>query len=309
MRKFLINIIVLFLILGVFIGSGELYLRYLPNPYSFKKDWMETNADMLETLILGSSQIEMGISPKILGNNTFNLAMPNGLLEYDYYLLEKYSSKYKKLKSVIIELSCYNVFALRFEDRPNDKYRALYYRIYMDYPVHRYSPSYNFEFSNFDFFRYRLASAVEYLLFNKPLPDECDSLGWVTGNKRFDTESYASQISDVKKTLEGIKCKDYDMVAYNCHYLDQIIHFCRKHDIEPIIVILPMSKNIVNLLDNKQLSTFYKTINNYRRQGITTLNYLKDSIFSLSDYINSNHLNRNGAVKFTNIIKKDITVQ
>ena len=308
MKKFIINIIVLLLIICALIAGGEIYLRSLPNPYSIKKDWMDKNADKLDTLILGSSQSEMGVSPKMLGNNTFNLAMPNGLLEYDYYILEKYSPKYKRLKCVIIELSCYNVFAQKFEDRPHDKYRALFYRIYMDYPVHKYSPYYNFEFSNLDFFRYRLACATESFLFNKPMPDECDSLGWVTGDKRFDKESYASQVSEIQKTLEGIKCIDYNMVAYNCHYTDLIIRFCTEHNIEPIIVILPMSNNIVSLIDNKQLSTFNNIINTYRTHGITTLNYLNDSRFSLSDFINSNHLNRNGAVKLTSILKKEISL-
>ena len=108
MKRFIYKILLLGIIIFTITIIGELFVRSLPNPYKYKDQWMWQNSDSIETLILGTSQSEIGINPHIIGN-AFNLALTNGTLEYDSYLLKKYASQYKKLKNVIIELSHYNL--------------------------------------------------------------------------------------------------------------------------------------------------------------------------------------------------------
>ena len=65
--KYFIKYITLFCIpVIIVIIAIEICDRRLPNTYKFKYEWMQQNANEVETLILGSSHSYYGIQPKYL---------------------------------------------------------------------------------------------------------------------------------------------------------------------------------------------------------------------------------------------------
>ncbi len=306
MKRFITKVTILFSILGGLILTGEIFVRSLPNPYKYKDQWMKTYAQDVETLILGTSQSEMGLPPQILGENCFNLAMPNGLFEYDLFLLQKYANKYNNMKNIIIELSYYNLFAQEFETSAKNKYRAMYYRVYMDYPKHKFDPIYNFEFADLDFFQYRISTGIESKLLGKPYADICDSLGWVCIDRCAEIEDPNYFVTDMEKTLKSYKCTDFSVIEKNKEYIDRIISFSKKKGYMVYVVVLPMTKTILTKLDKEQYRIFCKTIQNYEKQNIRIINHIDDSLFHVTDFQNSNHLNKNGALKFASILKQEM---
>ena len=91
MKKFLITILAFFIpVLFVLVGL-EYIVRKAPNEYQYKAQWMEKNADRVETLILGTSHAFYGINPSYLGPNAFSLAASAQCLQYDEFLFFKYS--------------------------------------------------------------------------------------------------------------------------------------------------------------------------------------------------------------------------
>jgi hypothetical protein len=266
---------------------------------------MNHNASSVESLILGSSQSEAGINPHLI-NNAFNLAMPNGMLEYDDYLLRKYSSHYNQLKRVFLEISYYNLFAQEFEEQPKSRYRAMNYRIYMNYPKHPYSPVYNLESYDLNYLRFHIENGLKYLIKGTPLVDTCDSLGWVGMTSCIEKENYDLFLSDMEKTIKAINCKDLGLATKNIKHLNNMLSYCSQHNITPYIIIMPMTKALIKKLNSNQLYILKEQANSYREQGITILDYLESPLFEKEDFANSNHLNCKGANKLTKELIKTL---
>ena len=69
MKKF-ITYIVIYIVLITFVFMGiELSLLFLPNTYSYKRDYLEKHINEIEVLLLGNSYIEESVRPDIVGNN------------------------------------------------------------------------------------------------------------------------------------------------------------------------------------------------------------------------------------------------
>src|SRR5690606_14956820 len=82
----------------------EVFVRQIPNDYSYKRDYLDKNANLVETLFLGNSHIYFGINPEHMGPNTFNGAHISQSLDYDYKILSKYQDRWKELKFIIIPM-------------------------------------------------------------------------------------------------------------------------------------------------------------------------------------------------------------
>ncbi len=303
MKLFIRHIAAFSALILVLLLLGEFFVRSLPNPYQFKYEWMSQHAKETELLILGTSQSEMGIMPQLMDKKGFNLGMPHGTLEYDWYLLEKFQPNYQHLHHVIIELSYYNLFAIPFEDNPDSKYRAIYYSIYMDYPKHQWSPMYNFEMAHPEFFRSHIANGFEAIVKHLPYPDQCDSLGCVImdGTMANDKERLCD---DADHVIASFNKAGYDYLDLNLSYLNQILDFCHHQGISTTIVVLPMTQELLQRMDKKKVELFNAVLRNYEKKGIPVADYLNDDRFSTPDFVNSNHLNRKGAVKLTNLLKE-----
>ncbi|HRB69044.1 MAG TPA: hypothetical protein PLC92_02955, partial [Chitinophagales bacterium] len=78
--------------------SLELLLRDIPNDYSFKKNYLNTNSNNIEVLFLGSSHIYYGINPEYISQKSFNAAHISQSLNFDLAILEKYKDRWTNLK-------------------------------------------------------------------------------------------------------------------------------------------------------------------------------------------------------------------
>ena len=86
MKKFLIILLAFFIPVLCVLAGLEYMVRKAPNEYQYKAQWMEKNADRVETLILGTSHAFYGINPSYLGPNAFSLAASAQSLQYDEFL-------------------------------------------------------------------------------------------------------------------------------------------------------------------------------------------------------------------------------
>ena len=59
---------------------------------------------------------------------------------------------------------------------------------------------------------------------------------------------------------------------------------------------------------NKDINnTFKKVVKQYHDKGIEIINYMESDLFVIEDFQNPNHLNRIGAIKFTNLLNKRLS--
>lgn len=287
------------------ITMAEVVARHYPNSYAYKKQWIDHNAERVRTLVLGGSHTYYAVKPDMLGAGAFSLANVSQAPEYDYWLLRSYIGRCQRLRTVVMVADETNLFDRPMEDEPIEWYRCRYYRMYMDYPKHSVWSKYNFECTDVATFSRKLLPAFKYLITGE-YQLECDSVGF--GNS-FDTPDHfdAARMSQLATGVaERHRCRDWSQVNRNLADVMAIGKLCQQHHVRLILVTPPMWKGFVKLVSRKQLSVMRQCIEKVQRTtGALYANYLLDPRFQGTDFHDPDHLSKQGAVKFTAILRHD----
>lgn len=300
MKKFLITILAFFIPVLFVLAGLEYMVRKAPNEYQYKAEWMEKNADRVETLILGTSHAFYGINPSYLGPNAFSLAASAQSLQYDEFLFFKYAPKCTNLKTVILPISYFTLFSGDMEDG-SEWWRAINYKVYMDCPYHSSFSKYNFFISNSEPFRTKLTKVIKGRTII-----ECDSLG-------FGYPIYRKSIPSLDKTsvaawLNRHTAKDFSYVQKNKCHVFKIADYCRKHHIKLVVVTTPTWKTYNDGMNFNQLTVMNEAIVHLTsKYDATFCNYMRDNRFVATDFTDCNHMSCDGAKKLSLILKKDIS--
>ena len=109
MKKFLITISAFGVLMLLMFTIIEVGLLYRPNVYSYKRQYVENHLNDIRVLLLGSSHVEEGVNPALLGEGAFNMAISARLNEYDAAIAEKYVPQMPNLKAVVMHMD-YSTF-------------------------------------------------------------------------------------------------------------------------------------------------------------------------------------------------------
>ena len=306
MKRFLNNSALFLLpILGTLILI-ELALRSVPNPYKYKYEWMQKNAENVETLVFGSSHTIYGIRPEFLDGNAFSLANVSQGTTHDLYYLKYWSDRYKNLKTVIVPISLFTLFSHGLEFG-SESYRCRFYKIYMDCDLYSDWSLYNFELSDYRTAKGKLGTFF-YNLFVKKTGTGCDKYGWSEAYKLSGKNMKAwNDGSEAKAAVKRHTEKSWDYIEMNYNRIKEMAEFCKKHNAQLILITTPCWHSYYDKLDSKQLAKMYEVIHKLQKEcAIPYCDYLKDSRFVADDFYDSNHLSEVGAEKFTKILNKDI---
>jgi len=301
MKRFLKLFLLFFIPLLCVLGAMEYAVRQVPNEYSYKADWMEKNADHVETLVLGTSHAFYGINPSYLGPNAFSLANSAQSLQYDKFLLEKYIEKCKNLKRIIIPLSYFTLVSDDMEDG-SEWWRAINYKVYFDCPYHSSFSKYNFFISNPEPFRAKLFKCMK-----RNITIECDSVGF--GYPIYHKSSPDLTDVAVAKWLYTHAAKNFEHVDNNKNIFRDMAKYCQSHHIELVVVTTPVWHTYFERLNPKQLAimqSFAKELKG--KYGVTYLDYMTDKRFVANDYTDCNHMSCDGAKKLSSILAHDLSI-
>ncbi|GHT47404.1 hypothetical protein AGMMS49965_25450 [Bacteroidia bacterium] len=257
MKKFIIYIVVyLLIILGAAI-SLEVVLQHIPNDYSYKNDYLDTHADEIETLILGSSHAYFGIDPIYFSGSTFNAAHVSQPLNYDYAILKKYDEKLVNLKTVIISFSYFNLW---FQFDKNEASRIKNYILYYGIKNENVPLKFHFELlSN------NLKANIGHILsYFKGTNIRQSKLGWVSA------AIYLQDISNLDEsgknraaahTVDIHSIENQKLFTDNVAFLDSIIQICQRHNAEVLLLTTPHYKTYREQANEEQLNAMIKTAN------------------------------------------------
>lgn len=276
----------------------EYLLRQIPNSYKYKYDWMQKNAEEVEILVFGSSQAFDGISPKLFKEKAFNLANTSQGLRQDSFLLKKWEKRYQHLRTVILPISYFSLLEPGLLESFGESYRCRYYKLYMDCDL--YSDwSDNFELSDI---RSAIMKIERFLTKHQKL--NCDKYGWCA--KKHSPRELLNTIQ-ASKTVKIHAVRNWDKVDINYIRMKEMANFCRRRNIQLVLITLPCWHTYYDRLEQKQLATMYELVHHLQKEyGVSYLDYLTDSRFEAVDFSNCCHLSKSGAIKFTEILDKDI---
>ena len=293
MKKFLRQTAVFAFLMLILIGSAEMYVERMPNPYRYKHEYMQLHADEIETLVLGSSHTYYGICPSDLGDNSFSLANISQTYRYDLYLLNHYDMP--RLHNVILPFSYFSLWS-DYEDQKTDDNYIIYYRLYMDCDIHPRIGRYGLEC-------FCMPSMTEKLraLF-KPRRMTWDEKGCGTN---YTFESRDPKWDNGKFRAAVTTFSDTTLIEPNANRLNDIASYCAGHDIQLTLVRTPVTDSYIKYTDKSQEDINDKVLLRFlsSHPDVNFVDLYRDDRFDDADFFDSDHLNTNGAHKLSAILR------
>ena len=265
---------------------------------------MQENAQDVELLVLGSSHTFYGIRPHIFDGKAFSLANVSQGIKQDLFLLKYWADKYERLSTVIFPISASTWFGRGLE-YGSESYRCRYYKIYMDCDLYPDISSHNLELSN-----YRTAKGKIKKIFKNSIDPGHDEHGWGNAYMLFgkDIEKWKDG-TEAETAVKRHTAKNWDYVEDNYSQLKDLADFCKSRNIQLVLITTPCWHSYYDKLNKEQLTKMSELTYKFQQEyNIPYFNYLRDSRFEADDFYDSNHLSDVGAIKFTEILAKDINV-
>lgn len=289
-----VKLVLLFLspiIIGMI--SIEILLRYIPNDYSFKRNYLDENSDDIEVLFLGNSHIYYGLNPVNMKYISFNAAHVAQSLNVDLAILQKYNSKWRNLKCLVVPVDYFSMYTSI--ESGAAKYRVKNYNIYYDLKI---GESFWDEFELFN------GKLVYHRLFNLVINHEtdiyCNNLGFGTD---YYSKGSKNLIESGKIAAKRHTVNNRSDVVFNRNreILRKLIAFSKQQHVKVLFVSCPAYKTYREHLNSNQLNTTIKYIKKLSSVNDNTqyVNLLSDASFLDTDFYDADHLNNIGAQKLS----------
>lgn len=296
MKAFIKNI-AFFLIPIILIVVGiESMVRTIPNSYQLKSDYLFTNSNEIETLILGSSHTFYGVNPQHINSNSFNASNLSQSPDIDYAILKAHENLFSNLKYVVIRLS-YDTLFEQIKNSPED-WRLKDYKIYMNLDLD-YKLEHNSEVISMGL-KQSLNVMGNYYLFDMNLINS-DKLG-------FGKDLNVNKIIDLDKegsvTAKRHTVKNWDLLDANIKVFNNLNEWCRKNGVQVLLVTPPAYKSYRRNIDEDQLNKMIEVGKELdsKFNNCTYYNLMENKDFTAKDFYDPDHLNAKGAKKFSLII-------
>lgn len=307
MRKFVKNSIAFTVVTILVLAIIEISLLFVPNTYSYKRDYIETHIKDIKILLMGSSYIEEGICPELIGDSCFNLAISGRNIIYDAEIARKYFSRMDNLKIVVLPIDYFKFEFGRGENNPldtridlgrfTDTYRCMYYK-YMNLHVDGFWLWSEILNSRLNFLSRFWKNSYENI--------ECDSLGFVALS--LDKRSLDWKYRSLPPIMDMSKKIDSTAFALYWPYIEAIADCTNKNGIKLKLVEIPKYKTFQSFINNDVIHEKNELISKLRERfkNVDYYDYTYCKDFVEDDFYDACHLSDIGAKKFSNMIREKI---
>jgi hypothetical protein len=308
MKKFIIKSVLFLLVLAsvsslvVFIFEKE--LGTITNSYTLKRLQLESQADSIQVLVLGTSQSLHGINPAYFNLRGYNASNTAQSFFFDEKITLEYLVKMPRLKYVFIAVSDYT-FGYEIIDG-NEEWRDYFYAQDWDiiFPEIKSSDLH----LHSKILLYTPETSLGYALqgFHVNLTDNYTENGWA----RMIEPSEISDINGYKRVQSHnsvYHAKRYESIKKE---FDTLMTALQKRNITPILFTPPVTSFYTKYADQEKVKLMYSTISEFcDKYKCKYYDYLTDTRFLVSDFGDCDHLNTTGAEKFSKILNEDILLK
>ncbi len=294
MKRFLVLSIVFILPIAGLLVFAEYTLRQTPSVLKYKAQWLDSNAEKVECLILGSSHAYWGIDAQSLPCYAFNAASSGQTIDLDAHILQRYEQRMDSLKYVIAPISFFTPLASL--SRGVESWRMKSYVLYYDYPVkdaHKYNELTPMNFTTWKRFVDALQGKYDMVV---------DSLGGGGGGelqwRRKDWNS-DKMCKGTAELHEHPLIKEH--LDENIAHIDTIIQICKRHNAKVLLVNTPTYKGYRKYLNPTQLQLMNNLCDSFAtaHSHVIRLDYFADSTFVDDEFNDPSHLNIHGIKHLT----------
>ena len=270
--------------------------QFLSPPAPLNDNLKSVSRSEIDSIIVGSSHAYYGIKPSELSGSAYNLAFTAQDIWYDCKIVKKSVDEFPNLTRVLFTISALS-YRDSIADRDELKWREQLY-------------FYTWKFQARDDTGDRIyskigISEVAFAAEQKKsrLIDE-PNRGWV-GLSAADWDVTTGAASAAKHLIKPSQRRDQ-----NRELLVKAIQNCQKHKIECVLVVTPKHRSYLDNLDAKLAEETARISHDVAEQtAVRLLDYSADTRFEVGDFFDADHLNENGAVKFTRILNDNLKSQ
>lgn len=303
MKQFLITLSKFGALLLVMLIAIEVGLLYRPNVYSYKRQYVEDHQKDIKVLLLGSSHVEEGVNPALLGEGAFNMAISARLNEYDAALAEKYVPGMDSLKAVIMHMD-YSTFLFgRLKHNEQEVNTGAFSLMGTCHCMH--TKYMGIHLKPFWYWSEILNSKLNYMsrFWNKADKIlECDSLGYcgLDVNERLTDWEYRNLADDFDPSVP-IDRETYDKL-WNVY--ETIARVTQQQGARLILVHTPVYKTYQDAIHPEALRDIENFVQKLQQKypNVEYHNFLFAEGFSPDDFNDSSHLTSTGADKFSRML-------
>lgn len=273
--------------LSVFVGVLLLYfiLTFALNAYIFSTE--KPLPKKSRVLIMGDSHSQKALNP-MLFSDAQNISQTAEPYVVTYWKLKKVLS-FNKPDTLILSFAPHNLSAFNDLKFSSTQWAPeMFRRIYPIADLNDVS-----DYIDVDFMTYYKTIWKHAAIF--PRFNHKNYVGRYNNNKR-------SNIDDVDEAIkrhflrEG---KNLGVSSVSLMYLDSIISICLKNEITPLLVTSPVHQRYSREIPRESMDAFIAAKKNYSEQNVLFLDGMQ-AIYADSLFLNADHLNAKGAVRFTN---------
>ncbi|TXD68017.1 hypothetical protein [Aequorivita lipolytica] len=277
-------------------------------PINFKiiGQYYREHSDEIELIGLGSSQMQSAFNPAYAEVKAINFASKSQHHNEDFHILKQTRKNFPKLKYVLLEVSYSH---LELPHHRDDYWKNSIYLNY--YGVNGFGRLTTYKdkllyLSNPRFFSNQL---TDYYIFQID-KSKFNQYG-------FDTNNYDGPFNEMgfdeakiaQHNFQKLNNEDLSIFNRNTAYLYRILDYTKAENLQVIICTTPFYKTYLkarnpNILRRRDsiLQVIEKKYGN-----ITLLFQENDTLhFTVRDFINENHLNPDGAKKFTGFVNQKL---
>ncbi len=296
---FFVPVIIIYCIL-------EILASNLPINYKIAGEYLNKNSNKIELLALGSSQVKCGFNPEFSHKPAINLASTSQHHKEDFLILQGTIDRLPSLKYVLLEVSYLH---LELPYHPNDYWKNNIYLKYYNVNAFERRTYFKDKFVYLSNPRFYSAKLKDYYLFKND-KEQLNEFG-------FDTNRFYGSFNKLDYDTLKIRNKYFkihtkeniEVFKTNTTYLFKMLDYMQSKNLNVIICTVPLYKtylkkrnpNVVRRRDSV-LSVIKKKYSN-----VVLLNEETDTIqFTVKDFLNQNHLNPDGAKKFTTLVNQKL---
>ena len=277
----------------------ELLVLNIPMNYKSNSNYFYKNKNVIEVMALGSSQMAGAVNPKYIDKPTICLASASQHHKLDFTIIKQLQPSLKNLKYVILELSSSHL------ELPHNSKNFWKNSVYLKYfNVNAYERKTYFKdkliyLSNPDIYSKKL---VDYYIFNKD-KSKLNRFG-------FDENSYSGIFNSLNYDLVAISnleikpnhIENNKTFKENSDFLFSMIEYLNDNNINVIICTLPIyntHKDELNTNIVKRRDSIISLIQMNYPNVIFLKKESDNASYKVTHFNNHNHLNPDGAKKFT----------
>lgn len=295
MNKFLLKILLFVLPVLTLLLLLEISIKSLPNNYSYKKRYLDSNSNTIKVLFLGNSHAYYGINPSYIHENSFNASYVSQSINYDYKILQKYRDNWKNLAFVCIPLD-YSTLYNRLE-YGSENFRKKNYANYFEIP------STDFFWKNIELVNGKISENCLrlYRAYKKRKKSgmndiSCSKLGWGKWAKTKIDINIAGKIAALRQQLNSNNFLNKNVADFK-----DVISFLKLNNTQLVLYTPPACKAYIQSFDADQ----FEIIRNIgldlakNNSNVTYFDFMPDSSFSENDFHDGDHLCIEGAQKLS----------